>query len=147
MIIKFTKPKKQIAQFAMLLLVVGFITSCGESSQDEMVRILKQDEVTFHNPANPACPEAQLEDINSHINPGSTTYTPLMAVKADLLLKTGHEAEAVKTYENIVKLLGPVNSKSILPQLAIASVAQKVAQHFHSRRGSLCWERPCHFVP
>jgi len=120
MIINFTRTRKTIAQFALLSAAVVAISACGESSQDAMVRILKQQEVNFYNPSNPASPEAQLVAVSSDIKPASTEYNPLMALKADLLLKTGHEAEAVKTYENIVKLLGPVLSKPILPKLAIA---------------------------
>ena len=105
---------------ATMLLMAGLITSCGESSHDQMVRMLKEQEVKFHNPANQASPESQLEAINGYINPASNGYNPLLLNKADLLLKTGHEVTAVKTYENIVKLLGPEASKKVLPELAIA---------------------------
>ena len=119
MISKNIKLRTRIIGACFIMLVLS-LASCGPSANDAMVQLMKNMEAKFYNPSNQYCPEAQLEVLNSNIRPSANGFNPLMSTKAALLLKTGHEPEAVKIYQSILPDLPIEMQKAILPDVAIA---------------------------
>ena len=104
-----------------LSLLLGFASSCGRTSHQEMVTILKDEQVKYSDAANIYTPEAQLKYYSGLLNSTDNEHkTPLQCLRASLLLKVGNEKDAVSIYETEIDKVDPIIRKSLLPEMAIA---------------------------
>ncbi|MCR8558867.1 CRTAC1 family protein [Mucilaginibacter sp. BJC16-A38] len=105
-------------------LVIGLFSSCGDSSHQQMIKILTELRVRNNSRLNFNDPAPQLVKIDSEIrasaNQGDINFYNY--VKASLLVKLGREQEAVTIYENLLDRLDPAISAQMLPEAAIACV-------------------------
>src|SRR5476651_809453 len=106
----------------ILVLSLGLIASCQESSHQQMVKILAEEGKKNYNNFNVNCPEAQLaycdSDLRTRTDQGDINF--LNYVKASLLIKVGQEQKAVSIYQNLIDRMDPLVSAQMLPEAAIA---------------------------
>jgi len=115
------KRKTVVIRLIVLLFAVGFITSCYRSSQQEMIKILKEEYKRNYSRVNPFCPEAKIALFDSISKTGKGTQDiTTLSQKAALLIKVGREAEAVSIYEDLTKQADTASRKTLLPDMGLA---------------------------
>src|SRR5437870_13287269 len=113
--------KKKIA--AALALLCGFtiIASCQNSSNEEMVQILKQINKKNNTISNPFNPEMKLAYCDSLLKTKRLGRSPeVLFSKASLLLKAGQEEQSVNIYKNLMDNIDFMSTDEMLPDQAIA---------------------------
>ena len=104
-----------------LLFGVMIITSCYESSHNEMVQILRDLNKRNLNMANPFNPQVKKAHIDSLLKIRGGEHNPyLLMATAELGLKVGKEEEAVKNYEYLVNHVDFMTIDKLMPDMAIA---------------------------
>jgi hypothetical protein len=118
-------PVNRICSSAAIIAVIGIamlFCSCGESSHQQMVRLLSEESKRNYSNANINSPEAQLAHSDSaRINvtdQGDINFENYL--RASLLVKVGQEEKAVGIYEDLLDRMDPAVSEQMLPEAAIA---------------------------
>jgi len=113
--------KTAVIKLIILLFALSFTASCNRSSHKEMIKILKEESKRNYNPSNPFSPEAKMASLDSVLKTGYDKQNiNILSQKAALLIKIGHEQEAVSIYENIIKQMDTTARKALLPDMGIA---------------------------
>lgn len=99
-------------------LISWFISSCGTSSHQQMVDMLRGQQVKYQSFLNSFSPEMQLDYCNNALSQENNNSVPLLSMKANLLLKVGQEQNSINVYQDVMNRLGIDNN--IMPELAIA---------------------------
>lgn len=104
-----------------LLLSAFVVSSCRESSELKMIRIIASLNRKDYDSRNPFCPEARLAQCDSLLKlPGRENDFYILNAKAKLLLQTGDEKQAVAIYQKMAT--GADSSKGDLfePDMGLA---------------------------
>jgi tetratricopeptide (TPR) repeat protein len=108
--------------FMLTIFSAGLFSSCGESSHEEMIRILDNEGKRTFSRLNSNRPEAQLlhcdSDLHTATDQGNINF--LNYSKASLLVRVGQEEKAASIYQNLLDRMDPAVSKQMLPEVAIA---------------------------
>jgi len=92
------------SSYILIACAALFITSCHQSSQQQMVDLLQQLRERNHNPKNPFDPETELASTDSMIRQTLPTVDEEQRnTKAEFELQVGHEQDAVSWYEQAIK--------------------------------------------
>ncbi len=94
--------RKTITALAVLWIFTA-ITSCYQSSNQDMVQMLKDLNKRNYNRANPFNPEVKKAFIDSLLKTLDNKPNDMLATDAALALKVGREEQSVKIYEDLVK--------------------------------------------
>lgn len=118
------KPKfKDLKTFFVIPFAVAavFISSCKESSHQQMIAILKHQVVLDQNKQNPFNFLAILAKTDSMLKLDKyKNDVQLRLTKGQLLLKAGREQESVNVYESVINKLTLQQRKAALSDIAIA---------------------------
>lgn len=105
----------------VLCLVFILMASCGNSSHEDMVGILKDLRTKFNIPENPFNAPAKLARVDSMLqNPINDRNIDMLAEKASLLLKAGDEQTSVNTYENLLNHMDYMSVDQMMPDVGIS---------------------------
>lgn len=113
---------KKIIRTCTLFLVITIITSCQESSHQQMIGILAELNKRFDNFSNPFNAESKMAHCDSLMKiPGNEHNDFMQNMKAALSLKVGQEEQSVKLYEDLlVKRTDLMSIDQLMLDMAIA---------------------------
>ncbi|MDB5060966.1 MAG: hypothetical protein JWP67_809 [Mucilaginibacter sp.] len=111
----------QVKQVLFLLLAVILTSSCGRTSHQDMIDILKDKQAKYDDPVNSYSPASQLKYYSNLLKAiDGDRQIPLQCLRASLLIKVGKEQDAVSIYEHEINRVPLAIKKDLLPEMAIA---------------------------
>jgi hypothetical protein len=110
-----------IAGVVLVLAAFGFIFRHKRSPHEEMIHILEEKQRKNYRADNPFSSSATIAQVDSLLSAATDTQRiNLLAEKASLCLKAGHEQQAVAIYESLMTQMDFLSVYRMMPEVGIA---------------------------